>query len=188
MIVSRERYPVTFQEQSNSKSCARHFNSEKNCEGASRKKKMWSGEERYIRVVCYVYVSDYFERRSTREPKGIQYSVRTRYTTRSTRARVLMRIRPRVFAPYDASTCPASSPDTHILSLEREKERERQLECVLLVITMINCTRETHWRHLPLADFTELIRRNPVLCFPLTLIPRSVPWAFIAVYLIDQYY
>lgn len=35
---------------------------------------------------------------------GIQYSMRTHHTTRSTGARVLTRIRPRVFAPYDAST------------------------------------------------------------------------------------
>lgn len=38
-----------------------------------------------------------------RIPKGIQCSIQSRYTTRSTRARVLTRIRSRMFMPYDAS-------------------------------------------------------------------------------------
>lgn len=51
------------------------------------------------------------------EPNGIHYSVRAHHATCTTGARVLTRIRPRVFAPYDASTRSVVKP------LERRRMR-----------------------------------------------------------------
>jgi len=54
------------------------------------------------------------------KPNGIHYSVSTHHATHTTGARVLTRIRPRVFAPYDASTRSVVKPR---YTLERRRMR-----------------------------------------------------------------
>jgi len=63
-----------------------------------------TGFEEGDTCICRTRMSARVAYAKEREPKGIQYSVCIQHTTRSTGARVLTRIRPRVFAPYDAST------------------------------------------------------------------------------------
>lgn len=65
----------------------------------SRVRKEWARKGR-----CAIVVRECPDCAREEEPNGIHYSVCTHYATRMTGARVLTRIRPRVFAPYDAST------------------------------------------------------------------------------------
>lgn len=94
------------------------------------------------------------------EPNGIHYFVRTHHATRAIGARVLTRIRPRVFAPYDASTRPVVKPRYTL-----ERRRMRPTSNYYDKLHAGDALTST------LANFA--LFGNPVLCFSLTSTSRT---------------